>query len=259
MRQAKEQDELRKRFMEAQIEGLNRPVRREPKIIAGPDGRPIYSTDYEGKSPYLEPKPHDYAEGMYGEYERDVPAERRRELPYMKWLQQRTRATNASTSSKGPNWALEEQVLPDGRIQKVWVDKNDPNKQGPAFGSAHTPSGDDAFNFRAADASVFDRSAGQAFGGVYDPLTGQFSGLDKETAAKASRLSADAARLWREGQGSISHNEAFARALSSQRKPAPAPKGARGAAPPAAIEHLRRNPQLKGDFQRKYGYLPQGM
>lgn len=30
-------------------------------------------------------------------------------------------------------------------------------------------------------------------------------------------------------------------------------------APPAAIEYLRQNPQLKDQFQRKYGYLPEGL
>lgn len=34
---------------------------------------------------------------------------------------------------------------------------------------------------------------------------------------------------------------------------------AQQSAPPEAIEHLRNNPQLKGAFQEKYGYLPDGI
>lgn len=35
--------------------------------------------------------------------------------------------------------------------------------------------------------------------------------------------------------------------------------GQQGTAPPAAIEHLRKNPQLKEAFKAKYGYLPSGI
>ena len=40
---------------------------------------------------------------------------------------------------------------------------------------------------------------------------------------------------------------------------APEPKVPRKEAPPSAVEHLRKNPQLKAAFFEKYGYLPDGI
>lgn len=55
MGQQRDQDALRKQYLEAQIATMNRGPQRKPVIISGPDGKPIYVAEDEaiGKSPYL--------------------------------------------------------------------------------------------------------------------------------------------------------------------------------------------------------------
>jgi hypothetical protein len=48
-------------------------------------------------------------------------------------------------------------------------------------------------------------------------------------------------------------------ATKAAARPASSGAGQRASAPPAAIEHLRKNPQFKEAFMTKYGYLPEGM
>lgn len=65
-----------------------------------------------------------------------------------------------------------------------------------------------------------------------------------ETIVQTARIAA--------GRAEPSINQALGGPAPSQSAPT------QQQAPAAAIEHLRRNPQLKGAFRQKYGYLPDG-
>lgn len=54
MQRQQADDELRRELLNAQIERARNPERGQPKIIIGPDGKPVYSSDVEGKAPYLD-------------------------------------------------------------------------------------------------------------------------------------------------------------------------------------------------------------
>lgn len=98
------------------------------------------------------------------------------------------------------------------------------SKENPAYAEFLKNRRDRSAGFepRAADSNFFRNSAAMAYGGTYDPQTGQFSALDPDKARKATLLSARAARIWRESQGEITHSEAFEEALGKQSGGAPA-------------------------------------
>lgn len=66
-----EQNKLRGDYMKAQIEAMQRPQRAgTPQTVIGPDGKPILTSDWEGKTPYQEAKGPGGGIGQYspGDY-----------------------------------------------------------------------------------------------------------------------------------------------------------------------------------------------
>jgi len=70
------------------------------------------------------------------------------------------------------------------------------------------------FVFKATDSNTIYRQAAGLFGGLYDPLTGRISGLNKEQSAQVQRISARAARIMKESSGEIDHASAVEEALN---------------------------------------------
>jgi len=68
--------------------------------------------------------------------------------------------------------------------------------------------------FKATDSNTIYRQAAGLFGGLYDPLTGRISGLNKEQSAQVQRISARAARIMKESSGEIDHASAVEEALN---------------------------------------------
>jgi hypothetical protein len=56
-KQSQAEEELRRRYMEAQIKNMGMPNPRAPVVVTGPDGKPRYATPEEaiGQQPYMEP------------------------------------------------------------------------------------------------------------------------------------------------------------------------------------------------------------
>lgn len=70
----------------------------------------------------------------------------------------------------------------------------------------------DKFKFKASDANSIRASAAGLFGGTWSPETGRILGVQKDTENKVLAISERAAKLYRESQGGISHDEATAQA-----------------------------------------------
>lgn len=84
------------------------------------------------------------------------------------------------------------------------------------------------YEYKPADANTLFRAAGAMFGGIYDPITGTFTGLDDATAQKVAMLAQLAEQALRTSGGSIGHHEAIAQAaarmgISLPRLPGQAP------------------------------------
>ncbi|MCG8434057.1 MAG: hypothetical protein MJA83_08510, partial [Gammaproteobacteria bacterium] len=113
-----------------------------------------------------------------------------------------------STRTKGPKG----NVLTTDRIVDEYgqtIEKGEPFETAADI-KARRGDGDGKGAFKSADASEIRRQATQMFGGFYDPATGQFSGLDREKAAKVQALIEEAELIYREG--GVGHGEAIAQA-----------------------------------------------
>lgn len=60
---------------------------------------------------------------------------------------------------------------------------------------------------KAADDSLISKNIATLFGGVYNPATGDITGLDKDQAKTVSQIQANASKIFKENRN-ITHNEA---------------------------------------------------
>jgi hypothetical protein len=97
-------------------------------------------------------------------------------------------------------------VQQDGSI--IWEGEAYPTDR-PGKGGA---GGDGAFKFKASDTNAIARQVERAYEVTYDPVSGRFTGLDKQKTAKLMQLQEEAERIYSEGQGQISHGVAMAQA-----------------------------------------------
>lgn len=89
----------------------------------------------------------------------------------------------------------------------------DRNARKPAGG---TGSGK-GFTYKAADDNAIGKQATRLFGGLYDPTTGQFSGLDPSKAKKVQAVHASASELYAAGAGALTHAQAVREAAKRLR------------------------------------------
>jgi len=70
---------------------------------------------------------------------------------------------------------------------------------------------------KAADDSLIGKNIATLFGGVYDPSSGEISGLDKDNAKKVAEIQSNASRIYKENKD-ITHNEASYMAFKNYEK-----------------------------------------
>lgn len=89
-------------------------------------------------------------------------------------------------------------------------------KPGKPMGRGRGGDGEDGpggeLSLKSADENAIYAQSGNLFGGMYDPVTGRFSGLDKTTAQKVQSIASRATRLYVQGRGSITRAESVASA-----------------------------------------------
>lgn len=87
---------------------------------------------------------------------------------------------------------------------------------------------------KASDSNTINRQVVNAFGGLYDPVTGQISGLDPQQAKRVVDVSARASQIYQEGGGSVDHSTAVQRALQEADAGGGQPQPGAPAQPPPA-------------------------
>jgi len=65
---------------------------------------------------------------------------------------------------------------------------------------------------KTADESLIGKFVEKLFGGFYDPITKEFSGLSEDNAQKAASIASEAVRIYTKGKGKISRRDAANRA-----------------------------------------------
>ena len=102
-----------------------------------------------------------------------------------------------------------------------WSLTGDPYQDPAAKKKTGDGTGDGSkFKYTASDSNAIRRGAAEMFGGFYDPVTGGFKGLDRDTAERVTGLSSLAQKLYmragRAGQ-QIPHDTALAQAARVMR------------------------------------------
>lgn len=72
--------------------------------------------------------------------------------------------------------------------------------------------GEKSFSMKAADSNAISRYATELYGGMWDPMTQRFSGLNKDQAKDVAAISERAAKIYSANEGRIPHAEAVSRA-----------------------------------------------
>lgn len=82
-----------------------------------------------------------------------------------------------------------------------------------------------AFKFTASDTNAIHHQALSLFGGMYDPMTGEISGMDPNQMTRVQAVAARASKIYRAAAGEIDHASAVQQALSevSGQRPIPGP------------------------------------
>lgn len=70
----------------------------------------------------------------------------------------------------------------------------------------------DGFEFKASDTNAIARQVERAYNVTYDPVTKEYTGMDKEKTTKLMQLQEEAERIYSEGKGDVSHGVAMAQA-----------------------------------------------
>lgn len=125
-------------------------------------------------------------------------------------------APAAALASRRPGSANLEMVQqPDG--SSIYVPRRE--AVGQTVGgrpSTASGSGPGSSGIKTADSSLLFRQSSALFGGTYDPTTGRFAGLDKESAAKVQRIASRASAIFK--RGGIDHATAVDQALDEMQQ-----------------------------------------
>lgn len=70
----------------------------------------------------------------------------------------------------------------------------------------------DKFKMKASDSNAISRYASELYGGMWDPITQRFAGLNKDQAKDVAAVSEAAARIYMANEGRLPHAQAVSRA-----------------------------------------------
>jgi hypothetical protein len=99
-------------------------------------------------------------------------------------------------------------ITTDGEI--TWEGK--PYQDGKGRGVSGGAGSDNGFAMKSSDSNSIRNASASLFGGMWDPQTGQYSGLNKEVNKEVAAVSAEAAKIYAANEGRIPHDQAVARA-----------------------------------------------
>lgn len=288
------QDMLQAMLLKAK---LNQKDRKRPTAVMGPNGQPIFVDEQEaiGKQPYMKPgsdygpyQPGDYTTESWAQFQKtkDPSVLVRYSTPRQEFspsFQNVTRTKPDGSTEQGTfntrtgqyDWSG--QIIPPG--QKALVEATG-RAQGEIAGTRAAKSPVAYATYQAGIKSLENAMSGTDTGPVMGRIPAVTANQQIAEGAEAT-MAPVLKQLFRDaGEGTFTDaDQAMLMKMVPTRKDHPEARKAKiemidgivraklgvtdgkgkAEAPAAAIEHLRKNPQLKEQFKAKYGYLPDGL
>lgn len=110
------------------------------------------------------------------------------------------------------------EITIDENGNSVYTRRSDSVGQKPGARPSSGGAGVGPGGIRSTDSGLIYRQSAGLFGGTYDPTTGRFAGLDRDSAAKVQRIASRASVIFK--QGNIDHATAVYQALDEMKKAA---------------------------------------
>ena len=133
------------------------------------------------------------------------------------WWREKVNEERGAISTLTRQWGAEGRIMEqdlvtqDGEI--IW--------EGQPFettGSRTAREGDGGAGgkFTASDSNAIARASAELYGGFYDPVSGRFSGLNREEQQQIAALNEEAERIFKARGGALGHRQAVAEAARIQ-------------------------------------------
>jgi hypothetical protein len=134
------------------------------------------------------------------------------------WFRERLDKERSNLESLTRRWGEEGRVMAQDLVERdgsvIWEGK--PYETTESVRARSGGADGKPWQMEAADTNAIRNAAAEVYGGFYDPLTGRYSGLNRQQQQQIASLVEEASRVYNESQGRVPHGKALADAARAQ-------------------------------------------